>query len=270
MPFWQIEYLKIGIVEISTWSFLTALALAVGLFLYFLALQKNKIKISEFNFLLKALGCVLAIFLGARLFNFLEGDWLVKNFWHWQLGGFSFWGGLMGGLLCGFVIWRFSALKNYPFLKLFNLAAIPLTVALLIGRSGCLLAQDHPGILTSLPWGIVWPNGEIRHPVVVYLLLSHLGLLAFLLLLKKLKAKTSCWSGLQKSPMAVFLLWVGVSRFLLDFTRIRNEIFSEKMLAFLSWSQWMGILAIFVGFWLLWRAKPMSLIKTNNNLKQDH
>lgn len=245
MPFWQFEYIKISIVQINTWSFFLSLAFVVGLFLFFKDLKKSGVAISEINFTLKALGLIFSILLGARLFNFFEGNWNFTDFFNWQQGGVSFWGGLIAGFIYCLNVFYASFLRQYNFLKLFSLAVIPITISLIIGRVGCFLIKDHPGIPTSLPWAIIWPNGQMRHPVALYLILSYLALLMFLLILKN-KNKI-------KFLTPVFLMWVGASRLFLDFTRIRNEIFGEKLLGFLTVSQWVGFFVLVIGVYMLFR-----------------
>lgn len=52
-----------------------------------------------------------------------------------------------------------------------DLFALPLTVAMAIGRLGCFLSgvEDHTaGLPTTLPWGLDQGDGVLRHPTALY------------------------------------------------------------------------------------------------------
>ena len=237
MPFWHLEFIRIYFLEISVWSVFVSLAFALAAFWVFRRMTRKKFIKNELNFLLLVLGLFATIFLGARSLNWLESGWALDYFWNFKIGGFSFFGGLLFALGYAWFVSLYLKKRGGNFLALLNLVAAPTALALAIGRLGCLLANDHPGALTNLPWGIPWPNGEIRHPVALYLILSNLLLFLLLLIFERRKILT------EKLGI-IFLAWIGLSRFLLDFTRLRSAVFGDEVFFGLSLSQWIG-LAIF-------------------------
>lgn len=248
MPFWRLEFIRISFLETSVWSIFVSLAFALGAFLVFKKMNRRKLIKGELDFLLFALGLFVALFLGARWLNWLEGDWALDSFWIFEVGGFSFFGGLLFALSYAWFVSLYLKKRGGNFLTLLNLAAIPAALALVVGRIGCLLANDHPGTLTNTPWGIVWPNGEVRHPVALYLILSNLFLFFVLLIFKRRKILTDKLG-------IVFLAWVGLSRFLLDFTRLRSAVFGDKIFYGLSLSQWIGLTIFAFAFFYFCIAK---------------
>lgn len=103
--------------------------------------------------------CV-AGYAAARLFYVVD---------HWQIfsadprrifavgrGGLSILGGLLGGTAAGFV---FVRRKQLSFWRLADVVAIGIPVGELVGRVGCAINGDTPGVVTGGGWGFVY-----RHP----------------------------------------------------------------------------------------------------------
>jgi len=91
------------------------------------------------------------------------------------LAGQSIVGGLLGGLLAVELVKGRIGLRTATG----DLYALPLTLAIAVGRIGCFLtglADDTSGVATRLPWGIDFGDGIPRHPTQLYEI-------AFLLLL---------------------------------------------------------------------------------------
>ena len=155
-------------------------------------------------------------FVGAKIYYLLEQ---LPNFDVHHLGGmgFTWYGGLIGGVVAALVIVRRHQL---PLGVVAGAAAIPLTLAYGIGRLGCLLSGDGTyGKPTSVPWAMTFPNGVVPtdvpvHPTPLYEALAAVAIATVLWALGKL------WN-----PPAVFgayLALSGISRFLVEFLRI-NE-----------------------------------------------
>jgi phosphatidylglycerol:prolipoprotein diacylglycerol transferase len=155
-------------------------------------------------------------FAGAKVYYLLEH---LPNLTLHDFGGmgFTWYGGLIGGVVAALIIVRRHRL---PLGAVFGAAAIPLTVAYGIGRLGCLLAGDGTyGRPTSVPWAMTFPNGVVPttvpvHPTPLYEALAAVAIAAIL------------WAlGKRLAPSAVFgayLALSGISRFLVEFLRI-NE-----------------------------------------------
>jgi phosphatidylglycerol:prolipoprotein diacylglycerol transferase len=63
--------------------------------------------------------------------------------------------------------------------------AVPVAVAVGIGRLGCFVGGCCYGLPTSLPWGVDFGDGVRRHPTQLYELAFHLGAAAMLVALQR-------------------------------------------------------------------------------------
>ena len=155
-------------------------------------------------------------FVGAKVYYLLEH---LPTLTMHDFGGmgFTWYGGLIGGVVAALVIvYR----HQLPLGVVAGAAAVPLTVAYGIGRLGCLLSGDGTyGRPTSVPWAMAFPNGVVPtnvpvHPTPLYEALVAVAIAALL------------WAiGKRWSPPAVFgayLALSGISRFLVEYLRI-NE-----------------------------------------------
>lgn len=160
-------------------------------------------------------------FVGAKIYYLLEH---LPTLTMHDLGGmgFTWYGGLIGGVVAALVIVHRHQL---PLGVVAGAAAVPLTVAYGIGRLGCLLAGDGTyGEPTSVPWAMSFPNGVVPtdvpvHPTPLYEALAAVAIATFLWALGKL------WT-----PPAVFgayLAMSGISRFLVEYLRINEPALLE-------------------------------------------
>lgn len=133
---------------------------------------------------------VVFILVGARIFyvvfygtNQLWSDPLeIVAIWH---GGLSFHGGFAGILLASYVVARQS---KVPWVSILDTLGLCGPIGLGLGRLGNLINGELYGRVTSVPWGIIFPNGgELpRHPSQLYeSLLEGLVLGVFLWALKR-------------------------------------------------------------------------------------
>jgi len=88
------------------------------------------------------------------------------------MGGLSFYGGLIGGLLALVV---FARRRGLPILAMFDVAAPAAAIGQAIGHLGCLVGGDSYGIPTDLPWAVIYrnpgamaPQGIPLHPTQAY------------------------------------------------------------------------------------------------------
>jgi len=186
-------------------------------------------------------------FVGAKIYYLLEQ---LPNFDVHHLGGmgFTWYGGLIGGVVAAFVIVRRHQL---PLGVVAGAAAVPLTIAYGIGRLGCLLSGDGTyGRPTSLPWAMTFPNGVVPtdvpvHPTPLYEALAAIVIAAAL------------WAlGRRWNPAAVFgayLALSGISRFLVEFLRI-----NEPALLGLTQPQLWALVSLITGVVLIVRARHLN------------
>lgn len=156
-------------------------------------------------------------FVGAKIYYLLENASQLTA--HDFSGmGFTWYGGLVGGIASALVIiWR----RRLPAAFVADAAMIPLSVAYAIGRIGCWLSGDGTyGKPTSLPWGMPVTHGVVPtdvpvHPTPLY---EAIGALAIAAILWALARR-------QPPPLAVvagYLVLSGAARFGVEFLRI-NE-----------------------------------------------
>jgi phosphatidylglycerol:prolipoprotein diacylglycerol transferase len=88
------------------------------------------------------------------------------------MGGLSFYGGLIGGLLALVV---FARRRRIPILAAFDVAAPAAAIGQAVGHLGCLIGGDSYGTPTDLPWAVIYrnpgamaPQGIPLHPTQAY------------------------------------------------------------------------------------------------------
>jgi prolipoprotein diacylglyceryltransferase len=90
--------------------------------------------------------------------------------------------------------------------------ALPLALALAVGRWGCFFNGCCFGIPTDLPWGVVFHDGIPRHPTQIYESLFHLGMAVILI------AVIRC-AALRLQRLKLYLIAYGLFRFGMEYLR---------------------------------------------------
>lgn len=183
-------------------------------------------------------------FVGAKIYFLLEH--LDQISWH-HLGGmgFTWYGGLLGGLAAALVIIRRHGL---PLATVAGEAAAPLSAAYAVGRLGCFLSGDGTyGRPTTLPWGMRFPNGVVATDVPVHPTPLYEAIVAALLAI-------ALWRYAQRAdPGRVFgayLVLSGLARFLVEFLRV-----NDQSLFGLTQPQLWGLASIAAGLVVWWRRR---------------
>lgn len=128
--------------------------------------------------------------IGSRLFHVIFEDPVyyfqnpMKILAVWQ-GGYTFYGGLLVGLLGVYV---YTRIRGLNFLRLVDIITPSVILGLAIGRVGCFLAGCCWGKPTTLPWGVVFSNPlsfatdhtHPLHPTQLYEAAGALALLVYL------------------------------------------------------------------------------------------
>jgi len=228
MPYFCFDKITLGPVILYTWGICVAIGFLVG---YLFVLKKAREKKIDTGIIHNLFILVLV---GAMIGGKLLGQ-----------GGLSIFGGILGGFLAGFLYLKLTK-KLYLFFPIADLVALIVPISIAVGRIGCCLINDHQGAVTSLPWGIVWPDGIIRHPVAEYLIISALILF---FILKYLKPRLRQPGQL----FFTFLFLYSFSRLFLDFTRSADTPLSDPHYFGLFTSQWLFLVVIFaiigIGAW---------------------
>lgn len=118
--------------------------------------------------------------------------------------------------------------------------ALPLALALAVGRWGCFFNGCCFGAPTSLPWAVTFHDGVPRHPTQLYEVLFHLclaGVLVYLLYRSLLRTQL----------LKFYLISYGVYRFLTEF--IRPEPTWALGLTFYQWVCLVMIAGLSLQWW---------------------
>lgn len=193
--------------------------------------------------------CALGVIIGGRLgyvlfYNFsgfIANPISALQIWH---GGMSFHGGLIGVVIA---LWLFARKFNSTLLAVGDFMAILVPIGLLLGRIGNFINAELPGRITTLPWGIIYPNaGPLpRHPSQFYEGLTE-GVLLFIILWfysKKPKPKGAV--------TGMFLLCYGIFRFSCEFFREPDNFLGFIAFDWLTMGQLLSLPMIIIGAWLL-------------------
>lgn len=154
--------------------------------------------------------------------------------------GFVVYGGIIGGILGGYVYCR---VKRLPFLRYFDLVMPSVALAQGFGRIGCLLAGCCYGLQVDCPISIVFgdsafaPNGVPLLPTQI--MSSGLNFIHFLILIAF--AKRAKASG---QVAALYLICYSAGRFALEF--LRGDLIRGSVGA-LSTSQFISVFIFVIG-----------------------
>lgn len=187
---------------------------------------------------------------GARLFHVVDyWDFFsgapFHIFYLWE-GGYSLWGGVLGGLLAGLCKAGREGLER-PYVA--DAAVLPGLLGLAMGRIGGLLAGDPPATGSSLPWAVTYDNpdslafadGTAVHPVALY---EALWDVAVFLLFVGYRRRLP-----EGTMMPVALAVWGTGRALISFVRLDPTLYG------LLQAQWVGLIALVaVALWA-WRTR---------------
>ena len=157
-------------------------------------------------------GCVV---LGGRVVEVIFYEWPYYSQhpsqipWIW-LGGMSTHGLLLGGTI-GTAI--FCRIHRRPFLTIADELVIPGAFLMGVGRIGNFIDGQIVGGVTTMPWGVKFPDAEgFRHPVVIYDAIKNLLLVPVLIAIRKRDPKPGV-------VLANFVFWYAFLRIFVDFFR---------------------------------------------------
>ncbi|RII27714.1 MAG: prolipoprotein diacylglyceryl transferase [Geobacter sp.] len=209
-------------------------------------LPLTKDDVSDLVFM-AALGVILGGRTGYVLFyNF--ADYLahpLKVFAVWE-GGMSFHGGLLGAILGG--AW-FARKKNLNFLQVLDIGVMTVPIGLGLGRIGNFINGELYGRVTTVPWGVIFPDihagGLPRHPSQLYEAFLE-GPLMYLCL----------WGIGRLKPPAGAVFWsfiglYGMFRFTVEFFR-EPDYQLGFIFGSLSMGQLLSLPMFLVGWGMVW------------------
>lgn len=250
---WNVDpvFFSIFGIEVRYYGLTWALALAIGLYFFYKIMQREKLgeKALDSIFWYVAICMILGSRLGHLLFyDFKEFISNPVSFFYFRQGGFASHGAALGILLG---LWLFSRRSNLPYVWSLDRIGIVVAIGGAAIRLGNLMNSEIYGGPTDLPWGFIFVrDGQTMpmHPTQIYEALSYLALffvLWFMYFKKDLARKIP---GLMTG---VFLTWLFLARFLIEFIKNPQVEFEQSMA--LNMGQWLSIPFILVGIgFLVW------------------
>ena len=125
--------------------------------------------------------CAISALAGSRILGFIEEAY--ARGWNPHALATSGEKTVVGGLLGAFIALRVLQVQGRTKFVAVDALAAPVCLALAIARIGCFLAglaDDTYGNATSLPWGVNFGDGVMRHPTQLYETIFLTGLTWFL------------------------------------------------------------------------------------------
>lgn len=201
-------------------------------------------QISDFIFY-AALGVILGGRIGYMLFYAFSD--LIANplqlFKIWQ-GGMSFHGGIIGVVIS---VWLFARKNGKHFFDVMDFFVPFVPLGITLGRIGNFINAELWGRVTTMPWGIIYPNaGDLpRHPSQIYEALVE-GLVLFVVLWfysakPKARGKVSGW----------FAIGYGCARIFCEFFRTPDAQLGYLAFGWLTMGQLLSLPLILAGIGML-------------------
>jgi phosphatidylglycerol:prolipoprotein diacylglycerol transferase len=135
-------------------------------------------------------------------------------------GGLAIHGGLIGGILAGFLYTKF---KKMNFFKTADSVMLGMPLAQAIGRWGNYINGEAHGGPTDLPWGIM-VDGMKVHPTFLYESVWNLCVFAFLVLTRKKKKY-------EGQIMVNYIVLYSLGRFFIEGLRTDSLMFGPLRMA---------------------------------------
>ena len=246
VPWIHLESISVGFLRLNIWGIFVSLSFIAGIVDSYFEFKKRKLETNRVLDL--AFWMIICAIIGSRLLyvlenlsNFLNAPLDVLKLWQ---GGMSIYGGFIGAVIACLVYFKKNKLDIWSY---GDAVIFSLPLGLFIGRLGCFLIHDHPGVKTDFILGVAYPDG-VRHDLGLYLSLNGLVLFLFFLILHR----RSWFSGFY---VAFFSIWYGAVRFLLDFLRAQDTVGADPRYFGLTLAQYLSIILFVVGICLFYRLK---------------
>ncbi len=219
---------SIGKIHIYSYGFFMSLAFVLSFALVFFLAKKEGLN-REYLF-----EKLFLVFLSGLFFGHLSYYILYFNQFNSWYQFFYLWQGMIsfGGIIGGGVVFYFLFRKN--FWQWADIISLAFLLAMAIGRIGCFLIHDHPGIV-----GPRWLNIQNDVPVaLIELILSFIGFGIFYLLKTTSNSHGKLASG---NLFFIVLIYYGLVRILVDYFRIDLTLLNLKI------GQWAGVFLALAG-----------------------
>ena len=241
------EIFSVAGIEVTWHGLFTALGVVAGVAIatYF-ARKRSYPEDMIYNV---ALFLVIGGIIGARTLYVIENWSLFENdlgnIFALNTGGISVYGALIGGAIAAGTYAYITKVPNLP--RAADIAAMGAIVGMAVGRLGDVINGEHFAHRTSLPWGVVYTDGNspsflqfgpdaiAQHPAVAYELIGDLLIFGILLIV---------YFNVKRAGVTffAFVFLYGLLRTLVSFLRLDDIIFLG-----LRTAQIVGIIAMPIG-----------------------
>lgn len=254
IPYFRFTTIALGPVQIQVWGLMVALGILTAAFVGRREAKRRGLDPELFTDL--ASWAVIAGLVGARLFHAFAYEPAgvfadpLSVFRVWE-GGMSMFGGLLGGALGA---WVFVRKHPLDFAAYADVCAYVLPLGYAIARIGCFLIHDHPGTLSHSFLAVRYPGGaRLDHGLL--LMIAGFALFGLFFWLNRRAARKG-YGTARPSFLALFMVCYGVTRFILDFYRIRGVPGADARYLSLTPGQYVALAFIALGLLALGGVRP--------------
>lgn len=233
-------------IDVMWYGVLIATGMLIGIAL---AIREAKrVGISEDDVLNIAIIAIPVAIICARLYYVIfSWDYYSQNpgeIFNIRGGGLAIHGGLIGGILTGFI---YAKVKKLDFFKTADAVMVGMPLAQAIGRWGNFINGEAHGGPTSLPWGIM-VDGVKVHPTFLYESIWDFGIFLFIMFYMR-KKKTY-----EGEVIVSYITLYSIGRFFIEGLRTDSLMFGPiRMAQFVSLVGVIG--GLILHFYLKNRAK---------------
>ena len=233
-------------IDVMWYGVLIATGMLIGIAL---AIREAKrVGISEDDVLNIAIIAIPVAIICARLYYVIfSWDYYSQNpseIFNIRGGGLAIHGGLIGGILTGFI---YAKVKKLDFFKTADAVMVGMPLAQAIGRWGNFINGEAHGGPTSLPWGIM-VDGVKVHPTFLYESIWDFGIFLFIMFYMR-KKKTY-----EGEVIVSYITLYSIGRFFIEGLRTDSLMFGPiRMAQFISLVGVVG--GLILHFYLKNRAK---------------
>ena len=214
-------------IDVMWYGVLIATGMLIGIAL---AIREAKrVGISEDDVLNIAIIAIPVAIICARLYYVIfSWDYYSQNpgeVFNIRGGGLAIHGGLIGGILTGFI---YAKIKKLDFFKTADAVMVGMPLAQAIGRWGNFINGEAHGGPTSLPWGIM-VDGVKVHPTFLYESIWDFGIFLFIMFYMR-KKKTY-----EGEVIVSYITLYSIGRFFIEGLRTDSLMFGPiRMAQFVS------------------------------------
>ena len=214
-------------IDVMWYGVLIATGMLIGIALA--VREAKRVGISEDDVLNIAIIAIPVAIICARLYYVIfSWDYYSQNpgeIFNIRGGGLAIHGGLIGGILTGFI---YAKVKKLDFFKTADAVMVGMPLAQAIGRWGNFINGEAHGGPTSLPWGIM-VDGVKVHPTFLYESIWDFGIFLFIMFYMR-KKKTY-----EGEVIVSYITLYSIGRFFIEGLRTDSLMFGPiRMAQFVS------------------------------------